>query len=67
MKGLAGVVPSVRTLARAVKRDVKNVSGDVRALEELGLLEVEDRGRGKASRIRLPGDSIDLHLVEAEA
>lgn len=67
LKGLAGVVPSLRTLARAVKRDVKNVSEDVRALQELGLLDVEARGRGKPSRIALPGDRIDLHLVESEA
>jgi predicted translin family RNA/ssDNA-binding protein len=66
LKGLAGAVPSVRTLAKAVKRDIKNVSEDIRVLSELGLVDVEEAGRGKANRISLPGDRIDLHLVESE-
>lgn len=67
LKGLAGAVPSLRTLAKAVKRDIKNVSEDIRVLSELGLVDVEESGHGKPNRISLPGDRIDLHLVEAEA
>lgn len=50
--------------ARAVKRDIKNVSEDVRILSELGLIEVEVAGPGKPNRISLSGDQIDLHLIE---
>jgi hypothetical protein len=65
VKGLGGTARSLRALAKAVARDVKNVSEDVRALEELGLLVVEDEGPGKPSHIRLAGQRIELHLVEA--
>jgi DNA-binding transcriptional ArsR family regulator len=57
--------PSVRELARRVKRDVKNVSQDVSALADLGLLKVEGGGRGRPKKVSLAGDSIDLHIVEA--
>ncbi len=67
LRGLLGTLPSARALARAVHRDIKNVSEDIRILNELGLVDVEARGRGKASRISLAGDQIDLHLVGAEA
>jgi predicted transcriptional regulator len=67
LKGLAGAVPSVRALAKVVKRDIKNVSEDIRMLSELGLVDVEEAGPGKPNRISLPGDRIDLHLVESEA
>jgi len=67
LKGHAGAVPSMRRLARAVRRDIKNVSEDIRVLSELGLVDVEEAGRGKPNRISLPGDCIDLHLVESEA
>ena len=59
-----GEAASVRSLAQALRRDVKNVSLDVNALRELGLLRVEEGGPGRASRVRLPGHRIDLHLVE---
>jgi hypothetical protein len=65
--GLVDSEPSVRALARAVHRDIKNVSEDIRALSELGLINVKSGGRGKAHRISLPGDHINLHLIEAEA
>ncbi|WP_135825615.1 HVO_A0114 family putative DNA-binding protein [Halorussus ruber] len=38
---------SVRELARAVERDVKNVSTAVNELAELGVLELEQDGRAK--------------------
>lgn len=66
LKRMAGAVPSTRALARTVHRDIKNVSEDVRVLRDLGLLDVETAGRGKPHRISLPGDQIDLRLVEAE-
>lgn len=67
IKGLMDTAPSVRALARAVHRDIKNVSEDIRALSELGLVQVQESGRGKAHRIFLPGDQIDLRLIGAEA
>lgn len=67
LKSLLGIAESTRALARAVDRDIKNVSEDVRVLNELGLVHVERAGRGRANRITLPGDQIELHLVEANA
>lgn len=60
-----GAVASVRSLARLVDRDVKNVSQDVHALSSIGLLHTEPGGHGRPTRVHLPGDEIDLHLVEA--
>lgn len=62
-----GSVLGVRELARRLGRDKKNVSEDVQALEQVGLLSVRRPGPGRAHEIRLPGDEIDLHLVEAGA
>lgn len=66
LKSSAGRVPSVRSLARMLKRDIKNVSEDVEVLRRMGLVEVEEQGRGKPRRVALPAKSIDLHLVEAD-
>lgn len=66
LQGL-GEAASVRRLAQALCRDVKNVSADVAALRKLGLLKVEASGRGRPSRVRLPGQRVDLHLVEPDA
>lgn len=65
IRQLGGSVDGVRKLARKVSRDKKNVSEDVAALRELGLLSVRPRGPGRAHRIELPGDRIDVHLLEA--
>lgn len=65
LKRFSGPGPGVRTLARRVKRDVKNVSDDLRALEGFGLVKVARQGKGRPSLIELAGDRIDLHLVEA--
>ncbi len=62
LKGL-GSAPSARALARAVNRDIKNVSEDIHALRELGLLNVASSGPGRPHKISLAGDEIDLHLV----
>lgn len=65
LKQHGGSVEGVRALARALDRDKKNVSQDVDALRELGLVTVTPRGPGRAHRIALPGHRIDLHLLEA--
>ena len=62
-----GEIEGVRRLAALLDRDPKNVSEDVEALRELGLLDVEAAGRGRPSRIRLPGEDVTLHLVESGA
>lgn len=48
---------SVRTLARNLARDYKNVHVDARALEEVGLLE-----RTESGTLQAPWDVIDAHL-----
>lgn len=65
LKQMGGRVDGVRELARQLSRDKKNVSEDVDALRELGLLSVRPRGPGRAHRIELPGEQIDLHLLDA--
>lgn len=65
VKQADGEVEGIRQLSRIVERDVKNVSEDVQALRRLGLLEVRKQGPGRAHLVSLPGDRIDLHLVEA--
>lgn len=46
----------LRELARALKRDVKNVHTDVAALKEIGLVEDHEKG------IWVPYDEIEAHL-----
>lgn len=65
IKQQGGTVDGIRRLARLLERDKKNVSADVEALREVGLLSVRRRGPGRAHEVRLPGEQIDLHLVEA--
>lgn len=65
LKRLGGRAESIRRLADAVGRDVKNVSRDVEALDELGLLAVDRQGPGRPHAVALPGQRVDLHLVEA--
>ena len=48
---------SVRALSKSLERDYKNVHADVRALENVGLLE-----RTKKGALRVPWDIIDAHL-----
>ncbi|MEW8139155.1 MAG: MarR family transcriptional regulator [Candidatus Thiodiazotropha endolucinida] len=48
---------SVRTLAKTLARDYKNVHVDARALEEVGLLE-----RTESGTLQAPWDVIDAHL-----
>lgn len=67
VKQAGGEVEGLRNLSRRVDRDVKNVSDDVTALRGIGLLEVRKQGPGLPHLISLPGQRIDLHLVEAGA
>lgn len=60
-----GDVDGIRELARLADRDKKNVSEDVQALRELGLVSVQPRGPGKPHQLKLPGHRIELHLLEA--
>ncbi len=48
---------SIRGLARLLKRDVKNVHADVKALMEIGLIEKEGR------KIGVPFDEIKIEFV----
>lgn len=65
LKQEGGQIDGVRKLARETSRDKKNVSQDIDALRTLGLVTVQPRGPGRAHRIELAGDRIDLHLLEA--
>ena len=65
VKSMGGRVEGTRALARALRRDIKNVSEDVEALAELDLLHVHPGGRGRPSVIVFPAVKLDLHLVEA--
>lgn len=47
---------SIRALARALDRNVKNVHADVQALKEIGLIEAHD------DKICVPFDEIEAHL-----
>jgi predicted transcriptional regulator len=54
---------SVTDLARLVKRDLKNVSGDLVLLRQLGLVEfVEAKGHGNARTPVVPYDEIDITI-----
>lgn len=52
---------SIAALARALKRDFKNVHSDVRFLADLGLLELREEGRrGLVPVARFRGLDVDL-------
>lgn len=54
---------SARELASLAKRDIKNVSTDLRVLENLGLVEVEEREASRQSKhLRSAFDRLDLHV-----
>ncbi|SRR6266849_807835 len=54
---------SVTNLAKLVKRDLKNVSGDLALLRQLGLVEfVEAKGHGNARTPVVPYDEIDITI-----
>jgi len=54
---------SVRQLASLAKRDIKNVSTDLRVLENLGLVETQERETSRQpKRLRSPFDRLDLQV-----
>lgn len=58
LKALRQIGPlSIRALAKHLSRDYKNVHGDAKALEEIGLIETQEDGC-----IYAPWDIIDAHL-----
>jgi len=52
---------SLRELAELSKRDVKNVSDDVKYLEQVGL--IERRGAGRATKPTVDYDAIELEIA----
>ncbi len=48
---------SIRTLAKELRRDYKNVHTDVRTLENIGLIDRTDK-----NEIRVPWDIVDAQL-----
>lgn len=59
IRAIAEHVPSsMRELAEAVDRDIKNVSQNLNELEQLGLVELVDAGRAK--RPVVPYDEIEV-------
>lgn len=54
---------SVRQLASLAGRDIKNVSTDLRVLENLGLVETQERVASRQpKRLRSTFDRLDLHV-----
>lgn len=58
---------SVRELARLVDRDIKNVSSAVNRLAEIGLVELEDRGRAKKPTVWYDHIEIDIQMTPGDA
>lgn len=54
---------SVRQLASLAERDIKNVSTDLRVLENLGLVETQEREASRQpKRLKSAFDRLDLHV-----
>lgn len=53
---------SMRAAARLVDRDVSDVHTDLKHLEVLGVLELEEGGPGGAMRPVVPFDRIEMHI-----
>jgi predicted transcriptional regulator len=53
---------SMREAARLVDRDVSDVHGDLKRLEVLGIIELEEGGPGGALQPVVPYDSIEMHV-----
>ena len=53
---------SMREAARLVDRDVSDVHSDLKQLEVLGILELEDGGPGGAMQPVVPFDRIEMHI-----
>ncbi|GGJ17850.1 hypothetical protein GCM10008995_29440 [Halobellus salinus] len=53
---------SMREAARLVDRDVSDVHSDLKQLEVLGILELEEGGPGGAMQPIVPFDRIEMHI-----
>jgi len=53
---------SMREAARLVDRDVSDVHADLKHLEVLGILELEEGGPGGAIQPVVPFDKIEMHI-----
>jgi predicted transcriptional regulator len=53
---------SMREAARLVDRDVSDVHADLKQLEVLGILELEEGGLGGAIQPIVPFDRIEMHI-----
>lgn len=53
---------SMREAARLVDRDVSDVHADLKHLEVLGILELEEGGPGGAIQPAVPFDRIEMHI-----
>jgi predicted transcriptional regulator len=53
---------SMREAARLVDRDVSDVHGDLKHLEVLGILTLEEGGPGGAMQPVVPFDRIEMHI-----
>jgi predicted transcriptional regulator len=53
---------SMRAAARLVDRDVSDVHSDLKQLETLGILALEDGGPGGAMQPIVPFDRIEMHI-----
>lgn len=63
LTAIAGHEPqSMREAARLVDRDVSDVHSDLKRLEVLGVLELEEGGPGGAIQPVVPFDRIEMHI-----
>jgi predicted transcriptional regulator len=53
---------SMREAARLVDRDVSDVHGDLKQLDVLGLIELEEGGPGGAIQPVVPFERIEMHI-----
>ena len=53
---------SMRAAARLVDRDISDVHSDLKQLDVLGILELEDGGAGGAMQPVVPFDRIEMHI-----
>lgn len=53
---------SMREAARLVDRDVSDVHADLKQLEVLGVLDLDEGGSGGAIRPSVPFDAIEMHI-----
>ena len=63
LRAIAEQAPeSMREAARLVDRDIKDVHSDLKHIEVLGILELEEEGPGGAMQPVVPFDRIEMHI-----